>query len=55
MLRLETDRLVITGFTPEMARAALHLLVDQIEAADKTKSSRQHIVFNASLLEGETT
>lgn len=41
--------------SPEMARAALHLLVDQIEAADKTKPSRQHIVFNASLLEGETT
>ena len=41
--------------SPEMARAALHLLVDQIETADKTKPSRQHIVFNASLLEGETT
>ena len=41
--------------SPEMARAALHLLIDQIEAADKTKPSRQHIVFNASLLEGETT
>ena len=41
--------------SPEMARAALHLLVDQIEAADKTRPSRQHIVFNASLLEGETT
>jgi DNA-binding LacI/PurR family transcriptional regulator len=41
--------------SPEMARAALRLLVEQIEAADKTKPARQHIVFNASLLEGETT
>ena len=41
--------------SPEMARAALRLLVEQIEAADKTRPSRQHIVFNASLLEGETT
>lgn len=52
---LETAMTSMVVPSPEMARAALHLLVDQIEAADKTRPSRQHIVFNASLLEGETT
>jgi DNA-binding LacI/PurR family transcriptional regulator len=52
---LETAMTSMVVPSPEMARAALHLLVDQIEAADKTRPSRPHIVFNASLLEGETT
>ncbi len=41
--------------SPEMGSAALRLLIDQIESGDKKKPSRQHIVFNASLTERETT
>ena len=39
----------------EMGRAALRLLIDRIEAKDGRKPSLQHIVFNASLTERETT
>ena len=37
------------------AGQALRLLIDQIESGDKKKPSLQHIVFNATLTERETT
>ena len=40
--------------SPEMGKSALRLLLDQIDSNEK-KPSRQHIVFNATLVERETT
>ena len=52
---LETAMTSIEVPSPEMGRAALRLLIDRIEAKDKKKPSLQHIVFNATLVERETT
>ena len=52
---LETSMTSMEVPSPEMGRAALRLLIDQIESGDKKKPSLQHIVFNATLTERETT
>ena len=52
---LETSMTSMEVPSPEMGKAALRLLIDQIESGDKKKPSLQHIVFNATLTERETT
>jgi DNA-binding LacI/PurR family transcriptional regulator len=51
---LETAMTSMAMPSPEMGRAALRLLLDRIEAKGK-RPPLQHIVFNASLTERETT
>lgn len=51
---LETAMTSMEMPSPEMGRAALRLLLDRVEAKGK-KPPLQHVVFNASLTERETT